>query len=31
MEKIYKGNVCVNFYDILLGQVGYMKNMALTV
>jgi hypothetical protein len=29
MEKIYKGNVCVNFYDMLLGQVEYRKNMAM--
>jgi hypothetical protein len=30
-EKIYEGIVYVNFYDIFLGQVGYGKNMALTV
>ena len=30
-KKIYRGNICVNFYDMLLGQVGYRKNVALTV
>jgi hypothetical protein len=29
-KKIYRGNICLNFYD-MLGQVGYRKNVALTV
>jgi hypothetical protein len=24
-KKICKGNICVNFYDMLLDQVGYRK------
>jgi hypothetical protein len=30
-KKIYRLNICVKFYDMLLGQVGYRENMALTV
>jgi hypothetical protein len=30
-KKIFKGIVCVNFYDMLLGQVGYRKNMVFII
>jgi hypothetical protein len=30
-KKNYKGIVYVNLYDMLLGQVGYRKNMVIIV
>jgi hypothetical protein len=30
-KKNYKGIVCVNFYDMILGQVEYRKNMVFII